>query len=380
MKEKYGESISDFCLLNVPKNARLSNFERLTLIGGLELDKSVNWLKNKLNKFSWNNLVDDISVSELRKASNYYNTLFQKDNLASFYSHITSIPKIDYKVIHGLRDGAIIDLAFESAYNSRHVDFIERLHSYKENSTVHARMWKHDGQSVGTIITIHGWTMGDQRLSSLAFQPGYFYSQGFNVVLFELPFHGRRKVKTKDSISSVPFPSSDVILTNEAIGQSIYDLRCLKAWLESNDQYSQIGCMGMSLGGYVSALFASLDELAFCIPVVPLVSMSEIAYKILEASPNYSKFVDEGLTKELLEALYYMHSPLNFKPKMSKEQFLIIGGKNDRVLPEEHTRMLYNHWNYPKLHWFNGGHFALFEREKVFFRIKSFFADLGLLI
>lgn len=377
MKEKYNDTISDFCLLNVPKQARLSNFERLTLVGGIELDKSVSWLRNKLSSFSFDKLVKEISIEDIKNASTYYQKIYPFSEKHDFFQEVNKIPIVKERVIHGLKDGVVLDLSFESQYMARHVDFIEKLSTYTENQEVHARMWKHEKGAVATIVTVHGWVMGDQRLSSLVFQPGYFYSLGFDVVLFELPFHGRRKViADKDK---VPFPSEDIILTNEAIGQAIHDLRSLTLWLRSNGT-NYIGSMGMSLGGYISALWSCLDNLSFSIPVVPLISMSDIAYNIVKNSNYFEDYKQQGFSKELMDAVYYMHCPLNYYPKLNKEQILIIGGKKDKILPEEHTCKLWEHWGKPRLHWFHGGHLALFEREKVFNKIRSFFADLGFLV
>ena len=327
--------------------------------------------------FSFDEIVKEINVEEVKQAANYYQKIFPFPEKDKFFEEVREIPQVKERVIHGLKDGVVLDLSFESQYMARHVDFIEKLHSYTQNEQVHARMWKHSRGAVATIVTVHGWVMGDQRLSSLVFQPGYFYSMGFDVVLFELPFHGRRKVS--DNKDKIPFPSEDMILTNEAIGQAIYDLRSLTLWLRSNST-NYIGAMGMSLGGYIASLWSCLDSLSFCIPVVPLISMSDVAYKIVRNSEYFEDYKTAGFSKELMDAVYYMHCPLNYYPKLSKDQFLLIGGKKDKILPQEHTYKLWEHWGNPRLHWFNGGHLALFEREKVFNKIRNFFADLGFLI
>jgi hypothetical protein len=377
MKDKSDDSLSDFCLLNVPESGRLSQFERLTLVGGLELEKSLQWLAKKFKSFSYDQRLNNVNVQDIKDAASYYSNLIPRNTPEVFFQGKNSDPQFTLTKIHVLKDGAIYDLAYPSLYNAQHVGFIEELTKFSENLTVHARIWKHEENARATIIALHGWTMGDQRINSLAFQAGYFYSKGYNVVLVELPFHGRRKPSAIGAEDlGVLFPSANVIRTNEAIGQVISDLRALHIWLRENN-FNNIGCIGMSLGGYVSALWAGLDQLAFCIPIVPLVAMDEMAWEIISSSAEFSEYKQQGLNRELLTEIYAMHSPLNFKSQISKERCFIIAGIGDKIIPARQAKLLWQHWNRPEIHWVSGGHFAQFQQQSVFDKIESFFKKQG---
>jgi dienelactone hydrolase len=79
------------------------------------------------------------------------------------------------------------------------------------------------------------------------------------------------------------FPSANVIRTNEAFGQAVSDLRALRAWLEQRG--SVVGVMGMSLGGYTTALWASVDpKLAYAVPWIPAVDMADLMWRHGEES------------------------------------------------------------------------------------------------
>ena len=66
-----------------------------------------------------------------------------------------------------------------------------------------------------------------------------------------------------DPRSGALFPSANLVRTNEAFGQAVFDLRALAAYLRANGAPS-VGAIGMSLGGYTTALWASVDPtLAF---------------------------------------------------------------------------------------------------------------------
>src|SRR5690606_10870226 len=115
-----------------------------------------------------------------------------------------------------------------------------------ENQVSYVRLWEHTErlESRPTLVAIHGWTMGDQRVNSIAFLPGLFFSLGCNVALVELPFHGRRKPASPDG--HAVFPSADPVRTVVAMAHALYDLRSLVHYLKGRG-HSRISCVGMSL-------------------------------------------------------------------------------------------------------------------------------------
>jgi pimeloyl-ACP methyl ester carboxylesterase len=82
-------------------------------------------------------------------------------------------------------------------------------------------------------------------------------------------------------------------MTNEGFRQAVTDIRSLARWLR-NRGAPHVGVMGMSLGGYTSALVATVmsqDEIDFVMPMIPLASIatmanhpSEQAYPDLDAA------------------------------------------------------------------------------------------------
>lgn len=58
---------------------------------------------------------------------------------------------------------------------------------------------------------------------------------------------------------------------------------------------------------------------------------------------------------QLTDALL-VHSPLNYPPIIPRQRRMIIGGLGDRLAPPEQARLLWEHWDHPKLRWFPGSH------------------------
>lgn len=359
----------------------MSQFERLTLLGGRELERALEWITKTTSNFSLLNSLDRnnhiIDVKGMIEHADFYsgNAKWAK-NPASFYAKPKTSPDVKSKLIHGLKDGGVIDLSFESSYVPQNPAYEILFERYSENKFVHARYWQHTEKAKGTIIALHGWTMGDQRLNSLAFLPGYFYKQGYDVMLVELPFHGRRKPKelTQDQADSL-FPGSNLALTNEVIAQFIHDLRQLKMFLDKHGA-AKTGCVGMSLGAYFASLWAMLDRLDFCIPIVPVSSMSEIAWKALKTIPHFADLKRDGLSKPLLERGFAIHCPLSFTPQTQAEKVMILAGLADKIVPSSQPRALWKHWGKPDMHWFRGGHLLQFKSRRALSMISKFLKSL----
>lgn len=371
---------ADFCVLDSSPENRLSQFERLTLTGGAELDRALAWISKQFGAFSYQHRLAALDLERFFEAARFYTDPAQAQGWGKqagrFFVKPETPPNVRETKFHGLRDGEIVDLSFPSTYQPQNPAFTQAYAECTANQTVFARMWRHHGEARPTIVAIHGWTMGDQRVNSLAFMPGFFYQLGFDVALIELPYHGRRKPKNEGDLNGFLFPSIDVVRTNEAMGQVVSDLRNLSLHLQSRG-VRDIGCMGMSLGAYVGSLWAALDRLAFCIPIVPMVSMAEVAWEIVTRDENFNALRDAGMTLDLLHEIYQVHCPLTHTPQTEKNRVLIIAGIGDKIVPPRQPRLLWEHWKRPHLLWFRGGHVAQFKRSKAFAEVVQFFEALG---
>ncbi len=367
---KKESGLEDYCIIDAPSEARLSKLERLTLSGGDELDRALASLAEQFNAVEYADL-GPLKLETAREAAAFYGKPEWQKAPATFFVAPKKLPKVKETPFHGLKDGIILDLAFESEYQAVNPQFKKLLAGYKENSHVHARVWKHNQGAKGTLVAVHGWSMGDQRINSLAFLPGLFYQLGLDVVLFELPYHGRRQPKEFKKQSESLFPSADLVRTNEAIGQAIFDLRQLSMYLQSRG-YSNIGCLGMSLGAYIAALWASLEKLSFCVPTVPLSSMSELAWQIISHKPEFKELCKAGLDGALLQQVFFVHSPLSHAVLLEPSKLLIVAGIGDQVLPPRQPRLLWEHWKKPRMLWFGGGHAAQIKRRETLGEITRF--------
>ncbi len=272
----------------------------------------------------------------------------------------------------------ITDLRFTSSYRPFLTDHRVEHHRWLENHTVHARQYGQGDRPV--MICLHGWGGGSWWLEERAFVVGYWLERGFDVVLFQLPFHGARAPGTPGTRgrSGALFPSANLIRTNEGFGQAIHDLRALRAHLERRGAPS-VGAIGMSLGAYTTALWATVDPaLAFAVAMIPAVSMSDLMWRHSAATPEHRRAVRDGVSAELLHDVFAVHAPTTRPPLPSRDRLMIVAGRGDRITPPDQAELLWQHWGECAIHWFPGGHLAQVGRGDAFRAVRRHLETAGL--
>jgi len=274
----------------------------------------------------------------------------------------------------GPHGAAVWDLRFPSEYRPYLAAYRDEHQRHRENLTAHARLWTR-GRGRSAVILLHGWGGGAYWVSERSFAVEYWLRHGLDVVAFQLPLHGQRT--PAKARSGQLFLSPHVVRTNEAFGQAIHDLRALADELRASGAPA-VGVMGMSLGGYTTALWASIDDqLAFAVAMIPAVSMAELMWRHGEDSPSRRRAASAGVSRELLAEVFAVHTPTTRAPRIARDRLTIIAGKGDRITPPEQAERLHAHWG-GDLHWFAGGHLAQVGRADALRAVRRKLDDLGL--
>lgn len=267
-------------------------------------------------------------------------------------------------------DLVVDDLAFRSGYRASFAAYRDELAGYHANRWVRARHIHHAAEPRPTLIFLHGWGGGAYWFEQRAFQVDRFVAAGFDAVLFQLPFHYQR---SPQRISGALFPSPHVVRTNEGFGQAVWDLRRLRLHLVERG-VEWLGAIGMSLGGYTTALWAGLDELDAAVPMIPAVSMAELMWRDGSSSPLRRRAEAAGVDREVLRAAFAVHAPLAREVATPRERLMIVAGRGDRITGPDQARALWRHWREPKMHWFAGGHLAQVGRRGAFTAVREHLA------
>jgi pimeloyl-ACP methyl ester carboxylesterase len=276
------------------------------------------------------------------------------------------------------KDGLCEDLRFASPYVPVNPRLRDSYLSNARNRRAHVRLWRHSDGPRPMVIAVHGFSADLYHLNEWFFALPWLYAVGCDVALFTLPFHGKRQSRLSP-FSGHGFFAGGASHINEAFGQAICDLRVLIDHLIEERGVPRVGITGVSLGGFTSALLAAVDSrLSFAVPNVPVTSLPDL---VLEWQPIGTilrgALAATGRSIVDVRHLLSVSSPLTYRPLIGRERLMVIGGVGDRLAPPKHTKLLWEHWERCRLHWFPGNHLIHLDRGAYLREMGKFLGGLG---
>jgi hypothetical protein len=245
----------------------------------------------------------------------------------------------------------------------------ERWLAHPRNGTAHAYVLEHPGGPRPWLVCVHGFGMGTPLVNLSGFPVRLLHDElGLNLLFPCLPLHGARGA-TRFSGGEVLAP--DYLRLVHLFAQGAWDVRRLVAWIRARGG-ERVGLYGVSLGGYVSALVAGLEDGLACI--VAGIPMVDFPLAAQDNMPWIMRRYDDEfeLDWRLIRAITHVVSPLAIAPRVPRAARFIYAGIADRVVKPEHPRALWRHWEQPDIHWFSGGHvLGVFDRSVLPFLAAS---------
>jgi hypothetical protein len=299
-----------------------------------------------------------ISRSEYEAHIDFYIQRGFTKNPESFFTLPHEIPRHEVVLKRPYLDGEYQLISFASGYEPVNTLLRERFLSHRRNSTCYIARWTRGRKDTKMILCLHGYLLGEPRQAERMFRIRRMFELGLDVALFIAPFHWRRAPASKTQ-RGIFLQNDDVAMTCECFGQAMYDLSSTCSVLRHIGT-DGIGILGASLGGYLAALFICLQ------PAVDFAAMMVPAVNFLKPlGPDTAKlpFPIDTEFLEKIRAVYQLHSPLNFQPKIPKDKILIIASRGDRFCPFESVRLLCERWGWPEHHFLRGGHWLIFNNR-----------------
>jgi hypothetical protein len=236
----------------------------------------------------------------------------------------------------------------------------ERWRNYTANSRGYALMLRHR-EPRPWLVCVHGAEMGRGALDLALFRAWHLHQDlGLNVLLPVLPLHGQR---ARGMPKGTAFPSEDVLDDVHGAAQAVWDIRRLLCWIRSQQPVPMIGLNGISLGGYLTSLVASLDDgLTSAILGVPPVNLVELVGR----HAGLSHYDALGDMLRLAKPIGRMISPLALTPRVpTVGRFIYVGVADRLVHPRDEAARLWQHWGKPEICWYPGGHTGFFRSRPV---------------
>jgi hypothetical protein len=254
-------------------------------------------------------------------------------------------------------------LSFESGYAPMlEAPGRDRFLDYGANRTAHAWMLRHPGPQRPWAVCIPGYRMGHPAVDFAGFRAQWLHKTlGLNVAIFVMPFHGPRTVGRRGGDG---YLSGDFLDTIHAQAQAIWDLRRMIGWLRRQGAPA-IGVHGVSLGGYTAALLAALEpDLERVVLGIPAACFVDLARANMPAGLlRAAEWLGFPLAqiKETMKVV----SPLAMPARVAPERRFIYAGTADQLAPPEHAWRLWNHWDKPRVLWYQGSHVSFLMEPSV---------------
>ena len=266
--------------------------------------------------------------------------------------------------------GECFDLSWASAFEPFSSSMRDEYQAHLPNRRAHARLYLGPVKGRPAVILVHGYMAGRLGLEERLWPIPWMSENGLDAALIVLPFHG---VRTRADGGGPLFPGADPRFTNEGFRQLVADFRVLSALLKERGAPA-VGVMGMSLGGYSSALLATLEpNLAFAVPIIPLASIADFARDQGRLGTGESAAAQHTA----LEQANWIVSPFARPRRIPRERVLVIGAEADRVTPlDRHAQKLAAHFDVPLLR-LRGGHLLQTWRTEAFRAVGRMLHESG---
>lgn len=214
------------------------------------------------------------------------------------------------------------------------------------NDTVWVRLLRHPEVERPWVVCLHGFGQGASRFDLTTLWANYFHvALGLNVAVPVLPFHGPRKSRGGSQLLSM-----DLAMTVHAISQTIWDVRRLVGWI-SHSTGAPIGVYGLSLGGYIAALLAGIEQLDCVVAGIPFTDVLGLMAHH-HAPPEYLGVLRSAAAQNAFRVV----SPLAVTPPVAPNLRAIFAARGDQFIPADQTVALAKAWQQAPVHWYNGGH------------------------
>jgi hypothetical protein len=238
----------------------------------------------------------------------------------------------------------------------------ERWLGYEANRTAHAWVLRHPGGPRPWVVAINGYRTGQPPVDLWAFNAAHLHhGLGCNVAVPVTPLHGpRRAGRSGDRVMY-----AGAMNLVHAMAQAVWDVRRLLGWLRGHQGAPAVAVMGLSLGGYISALVASLeadlDGVVLGIPEADLVR--GIRRHVAPLLPPY--YEQWGLSWSTFEQVASVVSPMALDPVVAWDRRAIFAGLVDRWVRPGNVYRLWEHWGRPDICWYQGGHLSFAVEPRV---------------
>ncbi len=262
-------------------------------------------------------------------------------------------------------------------FQSDHLPLVdEEIDNYRRHQTpLHrfkARRISRSGTSPRrAAIHIHGLMEPGQILEDLLVGPLMTRGLDCDLYHFQLPHHGERQIR-RSKYDGSQFVTADLMQTFEALRQSVLDARTVLQYVLNMNRYDEIGLTGISLGGVVTKMVASVDSrIAWAVPIIGNLDLPDVIAKAPILEEVRKELRGFGISPERVAELMELVGFTSLKPLIPRERIIVVAAEDDLIVRADSMRRQLDRWSGVQEIWITGGHLtSLFRLPSVLPDIK----------
>jgi pimeloyl-ACP methyl ester carboxylesterase len=205
------------------------------------------------------------------------------------------------------------------------------------NNYVNGQFFRAPSRSA--VVLVHGWNAETGYHTLFPFLARRFAAAGINAVIFELPYHGRRRPAAATGVPS-NFLSGDLLHVATAARQAVLDTRAVIAWLRAQG-CERIGLWGISLGAWLTGMVVTVERgLSAAVLMTPVSRLDRVIAEAHFCAPIRRSL--NGARPDI--------SPLNLmarRPLLAPERLLLVASEHDLFAPIATVEELRAAWGGP---------------------------------
>jgi len=207
---------------------------------------------------------------------------------------------------------------------------------YEVNNVVYAKYYPSKKKTKKAIILVHHRGGNMESLDAMA---KIFAKLGISALTMLMPYHGIRA--PEGTKSGEFFTSANIKRTIDAFRQAVLEIHWATDWLQT--LHSQIGIVGISLGGIVAALACAHDyRLKTACICHSGADLAAVTFRGIATQKIKEAFEKVKITEDELRTYWKAIDPVNYIHKMKETHLLQLNTPQDTVFPLSCQKKLYS--------------------------------------
>jgi hypothetical protein len=225
---------------------------------------------------------------------------------------------------------------------------------YESNNIIPFRWFKNDKPAKTLILFSPGWARQNLKIEKRFCKR--LLKSGIDSAILTKPYHQERA--PKGSYSGEYFYSGNVFWTGENFKQYVSEIRIIIQ--KMRQYYDQIGIIGMSSGGFQSAVACCIEEVDFFFPLITGAQLGSIAWNGKMSRFMKKDFIEKGISEEDVNKVWSLGDQVFLANQHKIRHIKQYISLYDRIIKTDYQMKLWKLYGEPEVKYLHCAHTSVF--------------------